>query len=158
MRVLDSLIVWFNEIRSGRSKRRYAPQDVLLLLPHCLQNQTCDAPLRKGLEHCKGCGRCKMKDLRELAERWGVKTCVASGGRAAQQRAREAHIKVIVAVACKKELAEGIRATFPKRVLSVPNSWPNGPCKDTDVDVSQVESILERIIDPQAAPGLAAKA
>ena len=158
MRAIDSLIVWLNRLRAGRARPRYAPQNVLMLLPHCLQNQACDEPLRKGLERCKGCGRCKMKELRDLAERWGVETCVASGGRLAQQRARAPHIRVILAIACKKELAEGIRATFPKRVLSVPNSWPNGPCKDTDVDVTQVETILESIIAPQVASELADKA
>jgi hypothetical protein len=87
-----------------------------------------------------------MKDLRALAERIGVRVHVASGGREALERARAPEVRVILAIACSKELSEGIRAAFPKRVIGILNSWPHGPCKDTDVDVRQVESALNRLV------------
>jgi hypothetical protein len=87
-----------------------------------------------------------MKDLRALAERMGVKVHVASGGREAIERARAPEVRVILAVACSKELSEGIRAAFPKRVVGVLNSWPHGACKDTDVDVREVESALLKLV------------
>ena len=117
-----------------------------MLLPHCLHNDACKEAVKEDIRNCKGCGRCKMKELRALAERYGVPACVASGGREAQARARDPEVGIILAVACNKEFAEGIRATFPKRVISVPNSWPHGPCKNTDVDVSQVQEALENLV------------
>ncbi len=55
-------------------------------------------------------------------------------------------VAAILAVACRKELAEGIQAAFPKRVVGVLNSWPNGPCKDTDVDAAELASALESMV------------
>lgn len=146
MRLFDNIVIGLNRLRTARLKERFAPENVLLLLPHCLQRQDCEAAIRKDIHECKACGRCKIKALKELADRFGVSVCVASGGRVAQQRARAPEVRVIVAVACRRELAEGIRAVFPKRVFSVPNTWPNGPCKDTDVDVGKVEAMLARLI------------
>jgi hypothetical protein len=51
-------------------------------------------------------------------------------------------VDAVVAVACEKELREGMRATFPKPVLGIINLRPNGPCRDTDVDVAQVEDAM----------------
>ena len=146
MPALQSAVIWFNRLRNRAYLRRYPPENVLVLLPHCLQHQACREPVREAIRNCKGCGRCKMKDLRELAERLGVQVHVASGGREAADRARAREVRAILAVACSKELSEGIRAAFPKRVVGVLNSWPHGSCRDTDVDVRQVESALNQLV------------
>ena len=150
MRALDATIVRLNRLRGRVRPRRFPARNVLLLLPHCLQNHACDEPLRRGLEHCKRCGKCRMKDLRDLGEKYGVQTHVASGGRAALQRAQAPDIQAVLAVACSRELAEGIRGAWPKRVVGVINAWPHGACKDTDVDIADVESALRQIIEPEA--------
>ena len=154
MSVLGKVTIWFNNLRCRSSKRRFLPENVLMLLPHCLQHSDCKEPVKEDIRNCKGCGRCKMKDLRALAEEYGMPVSVASGGREAQARARDPRVRIILAVACARELAEGIRATFPKKVFSVPNSWPNGPCKNTDVDVAMVREAIERLVEPSptAAP------
>ena len=151
MRALDSLVIGLNRIRCRFRQRRYPPGNVLVLLPHCLQNQECKERIKDDIRNCKSCGRCKVKDLRALVERFGVPVYVVSGGRAARERAQAREVRVILAVACTRELAEGIRATFPKKVFSVPNSWPHGPCKDTDVDVAAVEAALAGLVDHHPA-------
>ena len=146
MPALQRAVIWLNRLRNRASSRRYPPENVLVLLPHCLQHQVCKEPVQEAIRNCKGCGRCRMKELRALAEHVGVKVHVASGGREAIERARAPEVRVILAVACSKELSEGIRAAFPKRVIGVLNSWPHGACKDTDVDVGQVETALLKIV------------
>ena len=153
VRVLDRFIIAVNSLRCRISKRRFRPENMLLLLPHCLQNHECKEPIGEDIANCKACGRCKIKDLCALAKRYGIPVCVASGGREAQARARAPEVRVILAVACKRELAEGIRATFPKKVAHVPNSWPHGPCKDTDVDVAEVEAAVLRLLEHQVMNG-----
>ena len=147
MRILDGVVIWLNRLRCTFSKRRYKPENVLLLLPHCLQNHTCKELVKNDIRECKECGRCKMKELKALADKTGVPVCVASGGRVAQQRARDPIVEVVLAIACDRELAEGIRATFPKRVYAVSNEWPHGACRDTDVDVAKVEAALSDLIE-----------
>jgi hypothetical protein len=146
MSALQNAVIWINRLRNRASSRRYPPENVLVLLPHCLQHQLCKEPVREAIRNCKGCGRCKMKDLRDLAGRMGVQVHIASGGRNALECARAPEVRAILAVACSKELSEGIRGAFPKRVIGILNAWPHGPCKDTDVDVRQVESALNRLI------------
>ncbi len=147
MRPMEALVIWANRLRNRFSKRRFPAENVLLLLAHCLQNQDCDELVKHNIFNCKECGRCKMKALRALAERTGVQVHIASGGRGALEMARADRVRAILAVACSKEMAEGIRAAFPKRVVSILNSWPHGPCRNTDVDVSEVEAALDGLIE-----------
>ena len=90
MPALQNAVIWINRLRNRASSRRYPPENVLVLLPHCLQHQACKEPVKEAIRNCKGCGRCKMKELRALAERIGVRVHVASGGREALERARRA--------------------------------------------------------------------
>lgn len=146
MSAIESIFVWMNGLRNRMSSSRYPAGRVLLLLPHCLQKQGCKELVKDSIDNCKLCGRCKMKELRLMSERLGIKVHVAAGGREALASAKSPDISVIVAVACSKELSEGIRGAFPKRVIGVFNIWPHGPCKDTDVDVAKVETALRQII------------
>jgi hypothetical protein len=148
MRILDAFFLHLNRFRNRLSPpRRYPAGNILVLLPHCLQNRECNVRLKNDVLSCKECGRCKMKELKALVECKGVQAYIAAGGREAQKRTQGDDVHIILAVACERELAEGIRATFPKRVVGVCNSWPNGPCTDTDIDVAVVESALDALID-----------
>ena len=146
MRILDSIVIGLNKLRCRFGKRRYAAENILLLLPHCLQRHDCKELVKNDIRECKECGRCKMCELKKLVEKTGIPVCVASGGRLAQQRARDPKVQVVLAVACDRELAEGIRAVFPKKVFSVSNTWPNGACHDTDVDVKKVEDLAMQLL------------
>lgn len=150
MSTMESAVIWLNRLRGRMTRRRYPAERVLLLLPHCLQNHACKAQVQDDIRNCKRCGKCAMKELSALAERLGVQVHVASGGREALARAQRPDVHAVLAVACTKELAEGIRAAFPKRVVGVLNSWPHGACKDTDVDVTQVEGALKSLIADSA--------
>jgi hypothetical protein len=152
LNVVGPALVWLNRVRNRVRPRRCAADRVLLLLPHCLQRQDCPNPVKEDIANCLECGRCRMKEIKQLAQRYGVQVHVVSGGREALRRALAKDVEIILAVACKKELAEGIQATFPKRVVGVLNSWPNGPCKDTDVDVAEVERALQSIVEKGAKP------
>jgi len=151
MRVLEAIHCRLNGLRNRLSHRRFPPDRVLLLLSHCLQNSDCKVRLKGDLSRCAECGRCKMRDLKALAGRFGVKSFIASGGREAARRARENDCDLVVAVACRRELSEGTAAIFPKRVVGVENSWPHGECTDTDVDVARVEAVLVGLVQDGSA-------
>ena len=123
-------------------RSRCRPEELLLLVPSCLQCSECRQKITNDIAECQRCGRCKVKDMVELAEKYGVRAAVATGGRLALEMARQADIKAVVAIACEKELMEGMTAVFPKPGLGVINIRPHGPCKDTDVDLAEVEKAL----------------
>ncbi len=119
---------------------------LLLLVPHCLQVQSCERNVRGDLANCVRCGRCPLAELLALAERYGVRVELVSGGRKAVASARDPQVRAVVAVACGKELLAGLKAIFPKPTLAVGNRQPEGPCVNTTVDVAAVEAAIVKLL------------
>ena len=140
---MKNTTVRLNNLLVKARRSRAEPAEILLLLPSCLQHSECGEAVRVDPQNCKRCGRCPVKDLVEMADELGIQVAIATGGRVALKRARSKDVRVIVAVACPKELRQAIRAAFPKAVIGVANSWPNGPCKDTQVEVQKVREAVE---------------
>ncbi len=115
------------------------PERLLILLPHCLQNHECGVRITGDISNCKGCGRCKIKDLVALSEEYGVPISVATGGTLARKIVVEKRPKVIIAVACDRDLTSGIQDSYPIPVFGILNMRPFGPCYDTDVDLDLVK-------------------
>ncbi|MEW6350338.1 MAG: DUF116 domain-containing protein [Thermodesulfobacteriota bacterium] len=142
------LLVSFNNWRTGRKTLKMRPENLLLLLPRCLQFSDCPQNVVKDIANCKRCGKCRIKDLAEIAEEFKVPAVVANGGRVALARVLDRWVHGVVAVACEMELRTGILSS-PKPVLAVVNLRPNGPCTDTDVDLWEVRSSIRRFIGDQ---------
>jgi hypothetical protein len=126
--------------------RRVKPEKLLLLLPHCLQNHACKVRIIGDVENCKGCGKCKIKDLLALSKKYGVPIAVATGGTLARKIVMETRPHMIIAVACERDLTSGIQDTYPLPVFGIFNRRPFGPCYDTDVDLELVEKGLRKFI------------
>jgi len=142
LRAIDSAIVALNNLVVRGRRKRVKPGELLLLLPACLQNSQCSRNLAHDIFNCGRCGKCSVAALLELAEHYGVKPFIASGGRLAAIEAKKPEVKAIVAVACQKELREGILAVLPKAVMAIVNLRPHGPCKDCSVNTGEVESAI----------------
>jgi uncharacterized protein len=128
--------------------RRYRPEEVLLLMPHCLQNSRCKYRLTYDIDNCKRCGECPLAGLLELRDRYGVHLAIATGGSIARRIVVQTRPQLIVAVACERDLASGIQDTYPIPVYGVLNERPHGPCLDTSVALEQVELALNRFLTP----------
>jgi len=126
---------------------KVSPEKILILVPHCLQNSECKAKIVEDVNNCQGCGRCPAADLFETAKKFKVKLFVASGGTLARQTVRRLKIKAIVAVACERELISGIVGSLPLPVIGIINQRPNGPCRETDVEIAKVGKALEFFIE-----------
>jgi hypothetical protein len=130
--------------------RKVPPEKMLILLPHCLQYHECTVRITAGVEHCKKCGRCKIKDLVTLGETYGVSLAVATGGTLARKIVVEKKPALIIAVACERDLTSGIQDTYPIPVFGVLNRRPNGPCYDTDVDLDKVEEGVRHFLEQKS--------
>jgi len=139
------IIQWNNRlVRWRRTKVR--PEEILLLLPHCLHKQSCPQDVGHSLDECKHCGGCSVGALRAIRDDFGVMACMVGGGRDALARTQKPEIKAVVAVACEKELAQGILAMFPKPVLGIVNATPEGPCKNTLANPTEVIKAIQSLI------------
>jgi hypothetical protein len=137
-----------------RSRWKAAPNRVLILLPHCLQVDSCEVRITGDVNNCRGCGRCPIAGIIETGERYGVNVSVATGGTLARKIIVEQRPQLILAVACERDLTSGIQDAHPLPVYGILNQRPEGPCFNTQVDLSAVQRALERFVSaPGGKPG-----
>lgn len=134
----------------------------ILLLPHCLRrSETCQGKYTKhGLECC-GCNpECPVNRLSQMAIKLNYKgVCVAPGGRLAINYVKETRPRAIVAVACQKELDEGIRSVreidgedcSDTIIVVIPLSKEG--CVDTEVDEEEALEIIALGCSAELAKG-----
>jgi len=130
------------------------PQDRVLLISHCLRpSQLCQARVGKqGLECRDDCPhRCTIGRLRILAQELGYGgICIAPGGSMALRFVKEKKPKGIVAIACNKELEEGVCAVgdilkdddIRHLPLIVTIPLTKDGCVDTEVNEEEAERII----------------
>ena len=130
------------------------PDKLLLLMPHCLQFHECQFRITGNVMHCKKCGQCPIKGLVELSEKYGVGLAVATGGTLARRIVVERRPKMIIAVACERDLSSGIQDSYPLPVYGIINHRPHGPCFDTLVNLERVEEALLTFLVPSSKADL----
>ncbi len=140
-RVRASFIKVNNELVAAETGR-YPANQILVLLPHCLQSSRCAHRLTYDILNCKRCGKCPVDGLLCLSEKYGIHIAIATGGTIARRIVVQKRPKLILAVACERDLASGIQDTFPIPVYGVLNERPNGPCLDTRVALPHLEAAL----------------
>jgi hypothetical protein len=132
-RVGNSLMRVFNGLASGRARPGIKPDDLLVLLPRCL-------------------GKDAMQGAMAIAGRYGVPLFVASRGRYARQMIGMRRPQRIVAVACERDLVSGVGdvgAHLP--VLGTTLGLPDGPCKNTQVDLPTLEAQIRTFLGLEAS-------
>lgn len=150
-RIRSSFIKVNNELVLSETGT-YPPERILLLMPHCLQNSRCDMRLTYDINNCRRCGKCPIDGLLDLSERYGIHLAIATGGTIARRIVVQKRPKLIIAVACERDLASGIQDTYPLPVYGVLNERPNGPCLDTLVPLGNVETAIRRFMDAAQLP------
>jgi hypothetical protein len=129
------------------SQKLLVPADrILILLPHCLQLFDCDIKVTGGIDKCLRCGRCNIMGLAELGEKYRIDISVATGGTLARKVIVEKRPKLVVAVACERDLTSGIKDCYPLPVIGILNERPKGPCIDTIVDIALIDNAIGAVI------------
>lgn len=119
------------------------PEELLLLTPHCLQNDQCAHKVTRDVHNCRQCGRCQVGDLLALAERYGIGFMIVTGGTLARQMIGQCRPKAVIAVACERDLMSGMNDVFPLPVIGLMNQRPHGPCFNTVVDTDKIEKVIQ---------------
>lgn len=119
------------------------PSDILILAPHCLQKWDCPYKVTADVSNCHHCGRCDIDKLLKISEEYGVNLTVVTGGTLARKKVKDFRPKAVVAIACERDLTDGILDTSPLPVFGVLNIRPEGPCKNTKVNLDKVTCAIE---------------
>jgi hypothetical protein len=100
------------------------PERIMVLLPRCLQK-----PLRDRIT--------------SISQALKIPVFTVPGGEMARKLVLENNPKAIIGVACERDLLSGIRDVIKKvPVIGIPNQRPEGPCKNTRIDIKDFESAL----------------
>jgi len=140
--VMNKTLIALNNLSVRLRRTRCKPAELLVLFSRCLQRSACQHKLDETLGACARCGQCAVCRFLDLRDKCGVQVFMATGGHQAAERSKAPGIKAIVAVACEKELREGVLASLPKAVLAKTIAWPVGKCKDTTVEMDEVEKAV----------------
>lgn len=124
-----------------------APEQLLLLAPHCLQNSDCAHKVAGNVDNCRRCGHCMVNNLLQLRDRYGIRVGIATGGTLARKYVQDYRPRAIVAIACERDLTSGILDANPTPVLGVTNLRPYGPCQDTRFSLQRVEEAVQYFIN-----------
>lgn len=143
--IRQSFVAMNNSLVTSQ-RLKIKPDRILILLPHCLQLSDCEIKVTGEINKCMRCGRCDIMGLAELAKRYQVDISVATGGTLARKVIIEKRPKLVLAVACERDLTSGIKDCYPLPVIGVLNDRPFGPCFNTRVDVEKIDEALRSVL------------
>lgn len=144
---LGITFITINNILVEKIKKRYFPSEMMILLPHCLQKQKCDQRIQNEIDNCVSCGACDLAEFKKLTAETKVAVHVATGGTQARRIIAGDRPLFIVAVACHRDLVDGIREAYPIPVYGILNERPEGPCVNTIVDTKRVSKAIQYFMD-----------
>ncbi len=128
-RMAHSFVKLHNALERG-AEQHVPPERLLVLLPRCLTKEL-------------------IHEVRERCAARGVKVAVVPGGELARQRIAEHRPAAVIGVACERDLLGGLRDVRGRvSVLGIPNRRPNGPCKDTEILMDELEEALGFYLAP----------
>jgi len=119
----NSFVKFHNDLmyatRTGKNVKK-----ILLILPRCLSAEV-------------------RNKIKELSEKYQFVAYTAFGGDEARKAIKDNKPDAVIGVACERDLISGIQDTAPKMpVFGIPNKRPEGPCKNTSIDVKELEKIV----------------
>jgi len=127
-------------------RQQVKPDRVLVLLPHCIQLFDCEIKVTGDINKCIQCGRCDIKGLVDIGRKYHIDISVATGGTLARKVIVEKRPRLVLAVACERDLTSGIKDCYPLPVIGILNERPSGPCFNTIVDVSKIDAVLSQVL------------
>jgi hypothetical protein len=150
-RIRQSFIAMNNSLVTSQ-RMKVKPDRILVLLPHCIQLSDCEIKVTGDIHKCVMCGRCSIKGLVGIAQKYAVDISVATGGTLARKVIVEKRPKLVLAVACERDLTSGIKDCYPLPVIGILNERPFGPCFNTVVDVAKIDEALGQVLQIDEPP------
>jgi hypothetical protein len=122
-KVENAAVKVYDRLALARS-RKVGGKELLLLIPRCLAKDILDGVLT-------------------VAKRYEVPVFVATRGQLARRVIRERRPRAVVAVACERDMVSGLADVADKvPVLGLTLTLPEGPCKDTRVDLDKLDEFM----------------
>lgn len=139
-------VLKFNNNRVRKKISKIELKKISILLPHCIQKESCKIKITSDIENCKKCGRCNIGDILALKEEHkNIDVKVATGGTLARLYLKKEKPNLVIAVACKRDLLSGIKDCFPIPVYGILNEIIDFPCVNTKVSIEKIRKVLDEV-------------
>jgi uncharacterized protein len=122
-RVSNSFIKVHNVVLKAYANR-LSVERLLILVPRCLE-------------------RAARSQVVDRIDRIAAKMVTAAGGEEARKAIQENKPSMILAIACERDLISGLKDVADRiPVLAIPNRRPQGPCKNTQLPIEELDEAL----------------
>jgi len=129
-RIGHSFIKVSNSV-SRAAKPRFREENLLILLPRCLKKE-------------------QLQEINALKEIYPLTVHTVSGGELARKKVKEVRPTAVIGVACERDLVSGIRDVGSSfSVIGITNQRPEGPCKNTLIDMDMLIRSIEFFVGSQ---------
>ncbi|MBN1591270.1 MAG: polyprenyl synthetase family protein [Pirellulales bacterium] len=137
---------WRDQVAATPYQRR------LLLLPHCLRDaKSCPAHYNELGLLCKGCGACRLHDLRDRAERLGYSVLIAEGSPVVMQIILSGHADALIGVSCLDVLERSLEKILLAGIPCMAVPLFESTCRNTKTDEDWVEEMIDTPYGPAKA-------
>ncbi|RLG61058.1 DUF116 domain-containing protein [Candidatus Geothermarchaeota archaeon] len=113
-----------------------------LLLPQCLRNRECKAEMTAFGYKCTNCGKCRIHEVKKLAESLGYKVFILPGGSMVEKIINAYKPSAVIGVACLRELVLGSMLCEKKGIPTQGIPLIKDGCFETEVDWKLVKRTL----------------
>ncbi|MGE5405692.1 MAG: DUF116 domain-containing protein [Candidatus Saccharibacteria bacterium] len=128
--------------------RKYQPQNILILLPHCLQNSSCPYKVTNFIDNCRKCLNCSIGRIKEKADNYRITGLeVVTGGTSALNVVKRIKPELVIAVACERDLTAGIAGIKGIPAIGLLNERPYGPCINTRIGMEEFSETLASVLE-----------
>ena len=117
----------FVKVSNSITKSLFKPKKskILILLPRCISKD-------------------QIISIQNMKSEYDVDVAVVGGGEQARKKVQEIRPNAVIGVACERDLVAGIKDIADKvSVIGIPNERPEGPCKNTYVDINEIKKAIE---------------
>jgi hypothetical protein len=122
--------------------RRRKPDNVMILLPHCVIWTRCPKKVVKDLARCTDCDLCQMEEILGLSDRASLPVGIAIRSTEAYTQARGMGPDLTLAVACDDRLVKGITRVPELPAFGLPLHLPKEACHDNLVDLRGLQEAV----------------
>jgi uncharacterized protein len=124
-RLGNSFVAFSNAI--VKSSHKPGEGKTIILIPRCLKNDL-------------------KKEIQEIAVKAGVGAFNATGGGQARKIILQEQPTAVIGIACERDLMSGICDIAMKLpTIGITNKRPEGPCKNTDIDIEKLKKAIETL-------------
>ncbi len=140
--IIDQISIDLRNRMNKEKFKKLAPEDIIIVMPHCLRAPDCSAKLGESGLECIECGRCEIGQVKTLAKEKGIDVYVVPGSTFIKNVVQQREFKGVIGVACHQDLnlaMMGLSDHITQGVYLLKDG-----CINTEVNVDEIIDLINQ--------------